>query len=31
MTNVIPSMSDRDGQIWMDGQMVDWRDAKITC
>ena len=29
MTNVIPSMSDRDGKIWMDGQMVDWRDAKI--
>ena len=25
----IPSMSDRDGKIWMDGQMVDWRDAKI--
>jgi branched-chain amino acid aminotransferase len=24
-----PSMSDRDGKIWMDGQMVDWRDAKI--
>ena len=34
MTNVIPSMSDRDGKIWMDGQMVDWRDAgdsKVTC
>ena len=29
MTQVIPSMSDRDGKIWMDGQMVDWRDAKI--
>ena len=29
MTAVIPSMSDRDGKIWMDGQMVDWRDAKI--
>jgi hypothetical protein len=25
----LPSMSDRDGKIWMDGQMVDWRDAKI--
>ena len=25
----IPSMSDRDGKIWMDGQLVDWRDAKI--
>src|SRR5574337_1419334 len=23
------SMSDRDGKIWFDGQMVDWRDAKI--
>jgi branched-chain amino acid aminotransferase len=22
-------MSDRDGKIWMDGKMVDWRDAKI--
>ena len=22
-------MSDRDGKIWMDGQLVDWRDAKI--
>jgi branched-chain amino acid aminotransferase len=22
-------MSDRDGKIWMDGAMVDWRDAKI--
>jgi len=29
MTSVTPSMSDRDGKIWMDGQMVDWRDAKI--
>ena len=25
----IPSMADRDGFIWMDGNMVDWRDAKI--
>ena len=24
-----PSMSDRDGKIWMDGQLVEWRDAKI--
>jgi hypothetical protein len=24
-----PSMADRDGKIWMDGEMVDWRDAKI--
>ncbi|MEX8497857.1 MAG: branched-chain amino acid transaminase [Leptothrix ochracea] len=23
------SMDDRDGTIWMDGQLVDWRDAKI--
>ena len=23
------SMSDRDGKIWMDGTLVDWRDAKI--
>jgi branched-chain amino acid aminotransferase len=23
------SMADRDGFIWMDGKMVDWRDAKI--
>ena len=22
-------MDDRDGKIWMDGQLVDWRDAKI--
>jgi branched-chain amino acid aminotransferase len=22
-------MADRDGKIWMDGQLVDWRDAKI--
>lgn len=29
MSPVVPSMSDRDGKIWMDGQMIDWRDAKI--
>ena len=29
MPPIAPSMSDRDGKIWMDGQMVDWRDAKI--
>src|SRR4051794_38573942 len=23
------SMSDRDGKIWIDGELVDWRDAKI--
>jgi hypothetical protein len=27
--NPVGHMSDRDGKIWMDGQMVDWRDAKI--
>ena len=24
-----PSLDDRDGKIWMDGALVDWRDAKI--
>ncbi|MEY3943050.1 MAG: hypothetical protein RLZZ133_740, partial [Pseudomonadota bacterium] len=23
------SMADRDGEIWMDGQFVDWREANI--
>ena len=23
------SMADRDGYIWLDGKMVDWRDAKL--
>ena len=23
------SLDDRDGKIWMDGEMVEWRDAKI--
>ena len=23
------SMADRDGKIWMDGKLIDWRDAKI--
>ena len=23
------SMADRDGKIWLDGQLVEWRDAKI--
>ncbi|MFT4267285.1 MAG: branched-chain amino acid transaminase [Xenophilus sp.] len=27
--SAIPSLADRDGQIWMDGELVDWRDAKI--
>ncbi len=29
MSPATPSMEDRDGKIWMDGQMVEWRDAKI--
>jgi len=29
MSPLPPSMADRDGKIWMDGQMVDWRDAKV--
>lgn len=29
MTSPIPSLADRDGKIWFDGQLVDWRDAKI--
>ncbi len=29
MSEQASSMSDRDGKIWMDGQMVEWRDAKI--
>ncbi|MFC1673317.1 branched-chain amino acid aminotransferase [Pseudomonadota bacterium] len=24
-----PAYDDRDGQIWFDGEMVDWRDAKV--
>ena len=24
-----PPLADRDGKIWMDGELVDWRDAKI--
>ena len=23
------SMADRDGKIWFDGQLVEWRDARI--
>ncbi|HOM12199.1 MAG TPA: aminotransferase class IV, partial [Rubrivivax sp.] len=23
------SMSDRDGKIWMDGELIEWRDARI--
>ncbi|QJW83320.1 branched-chain amino acid transaminase [Ramlibacter terrae] len=29
MSPVAPSMADRDGKIWMDGELVEWRDAKI--
>jgi len=29
MSPLAPSMADRDGKIWIDGQMVEWRDAKI--
>jgi len=29
MSTPIPSLADRDGKIWLDGQLVDWRDAKI--
>jgi branched-chain amino acid aminotransferase len=29
MPPIAPSMEDRDGKIWMDGQMVEWRDARI--
>ncbi len=29
MNPIPPALSDRDGKIWMDGQMVDWRDAKV--
>ena len=26
---MLPSMSDRDGLIWLDGELVDWREAKV--
>ena len=29
MSSIPPSLDDRDGKIWMDGELVDWRDAKI--
>ncbi|MCA3237146.1 MAG: branched-chain amino acid transaminase [Curvibacter sp.] len=29
MSPLPTSMSDRDGKIWMDGKLVEWRDAKI--
>lgn len=25
----VPSMSDRDGWIWLDGELVPWREAKV--
>ncbi len=27
--SVIPSLDDRDGKIWLDGELVDWREANI--
>ncbi|CAN7180421.1 MULTISPECIES: branched-chain amino acid transaminase [unclassified Variovorax] len=27
--SALPALDDRDGKIWMDGDLVDWRDAKI--
>ncbi|WP_374493252.1 branched-chain amino acid transaminase [Brachymonas sp.] len=27
--NAANDLSDRDGKIWMDGQLVEWRDAKV--
>lgn len=27
--SAMPAISDRDGLIWMDGQLIDWRDAKV--
>ncbi|MCD2512555.1 branched-chain amino acid transaminase [Comamonas endophytica] len=29
MSSAVPSMADRDGKIWMDGELVEWRDAKV--
>lgn len=29
MSPVVPSMADRDGKIWMDGKLVEWRDANV--
>ncbi len=29
MSSSAPSLDDRDGKIWLDGELVDWRDAKI--
>lgn len=29
MSALPPALDDRDGKIWMDGDLVEWRDAKI--
>ncbi len=29
MTNLAPNFADRDGKIWMDGDLRDWRSAQI--
>jgi branched-chain amino acid aminotransferase len=29
MSALPPALDNRDGKIWIDGQLVDWRDAKI--
>ncbi|MGJ7511830.1 branched-chain amino acid transaminase [Variovorax sp. GT1P44] len=29
MSVLPPALDDRDGKIWMDGDLVDWREAKI--
>ena len=29
MSSPAPTLDDRDGKIWMDGQLVDWREAKV--
>ncbi len=29
MTTLTPTMADRDGLIWLDGEMVPWREAKV--
>lgn len=29
MSTPAPSLADRDGKIWLDGKLVEWRDAKI--
>jgi branched-chain amino acid aminotransferase len=29
MSSLPTSMADRDGKIWFDGKLVEWRDAKI--